>query len=91
MIINIKNKDYEMASNFPGIDIRVRMTSRKFDIKKKVFHFGITISRGFIKNINIFLKETNKAGFMRNVSPSYTKKYTEVDYIWLNFIPCFEG
>jgi hypothetical protein len=34
-VINIKNKDYEMASYFLAIDIRVIMTSRKSIIKKK--------------------------------------------------------
>ena len=33
--MNLKNKDYEMVSYFLGIDIRVRMTSRKTTIKEK--------------------------------------------------------
>ena len=35
-IINIKNKYDEMVSYFLGIDIRVRMASRKTSVKRKL-------------------------------------------------------
>ena len=47
-IINIKNKYDEMVSYFLGIDIGVRMTSRKTSVKEKVIHFGIPIPRSLL-------------------------------------------
>ena len=44
-IINIKNKYDEMVSYFLGIDIGVRMASRKTSVKEKAIHFGIPSSR----------------------------------------------
>jgi hypothetical protein len=67
-VINIKNKDYDMASYFLGIDIRVRMTSRKDSIKKKVVHFGISSLRSLLKTIKRFLKVTNKAGVVLDIA-----------------------
>ena len=57
-----------MASYFLGIDIRVKMTSRKASIKKKAVHFGIPNLRSFLKTIKRFLKEKNKVGFILDIS-----------------------
>lgn len=38
-VINTKNKDYEIASYFLGVDIGVKMTPREVDVKKKAIHF----------------------------------------------------
>jgi hypothetical protein len=53
-----------MAFYFLGIDIRVRITSRKYSAKKKVVHFGIPSLRNWLKTINGFLKASNKVGFI---------------------------
>ena len=50
-IINIKNKYDEMLSYFLGIDIGVKMASRKTSVKEKVIHFGIPISMTLLKAI----------------------------------------
>ena len=50
-IINIKNKYDEMVSYFLGVDIRVRMASRKTSVKEKAIHFGIPSSRSLLKAI----------------------------------------
>ena len=50
-----------MVSYFLGIDIGVRMTSRKAGVKKKAVHFGIPRLRSLLKTIKRFLKATNKA------------------------------
>ena len=50
-IINIKNKYDEMVSYFLGIDIGVRMKSRKISFKEKAIHFGIPSSRSLLKAI----------------------------------------
>jgi hypothetical protein len=60
-VINIKKTYYDMNSYFLGIDIRVRMTSRKISIKKKVVHFGIPRLRRLLKTIKAFLKEEKKS------------------------------
>jgi hypothetical protein len=57
-----------MSFYFLGIDIRVRMESRKASVKKKVVHFGILRSRTFLKTIKRFLKVTNKARFILDIS-----------------------
>jgi len=44
--MNIKEKDYEMASYFFGIDIRIIMASRKSGVNKKVVHFVIPSKLG---------------------------------------------
>ena len=49
--INIKNKYDEMVSYFVGIDIGVRMASRKTSVKEKAIHFGIPSSRSLLKAI----------------------------------------
>ena len=67
-IINIKNKYDEMVSYFLGIDIGVKMTSRKINIEKKTIHFCLQIPRIFPRDIEIFLKETNKVGVILNIS-----------------------
>jgi hypothetical protein len=61
-----------MASYFLGIDIRVRMESRKASVKKKVVHFGILNSRSFLKTIKRFLKVTNKARFILDISKRFS-------------------
>ena len=50
-IINIKNKYDEMVSYFIGIDIGVRMASRKTNVKEKAIHFSIPNSRSLLKSI----------------------------------------
>ena len=50
-IINIKKKYDEMVSYFLGIDIRVRMASRKTSVKEKDIHFGTPSSRSLLKAI----------------------------------------
>jgi hypothetical protein len=57
-----------MASYFLGIDIRVRMTSRNVDVKKKIVHFSKPRSRSLLKTIKIFLKEKNKAGVILDIA-----------------------
>jgi hypothetical protein len=74
-----------VASYFLGIDIRVRMTSRKADIKKKSLHFGIPSLRSLLKTINRFLKETNKAGVILDIA----KRLFHVDFFLK--IPMQEG
>jgi hypothetical protein len=44
-----KDKYYEMVAYFLGIDIGVRMTSRKYGVEKKDIHFSIKIPRIFPK------------------------------------------
>ena len=46
-----KNKYDEMVSYFLGIDIGVRMASRKTSVKEKAIHFGIPSSRSLHKAI----------------------------------------
>ena len=67
-IINIKNKYDEMVSYFLGIYIGVRMASRKTSVKDKVIHFGIPRFRSLLKAIQGFLKETDKARVIMNIS-----------------------
>jgi hypothetical protein len=67
-VINIKNKNDEMASYFLDINIRVIMTSRKSGVKNKYVHFGILVSRSLLKTINRFLKATHKAGVILDIS-----------------------
>ena len=50
-VINIKNKDDETVSHFLGIDVGVRMTSRKTSVNEKSIHFGILGSRSLLKAI----------------------------------------
>jgi hypothetical protein len=57
-----------MASYFLGIDIRIRMTSRKSGVNKKVVHFGIPSSRSLLKTIKRFLKVTNKARLILDIA-----------------------
>jgi hypothetical protein len=57
-----------MASLFLGIDIRIRMASRKSGVNKKVVHFGIPSSGSLLKTINRFLKETNKARVILDIA-----------------------
>jgi hypothetical protein len=68
IVINITNKNYYMASYFLGIDIRVRITSRKTNVKKKVVHFGIPNSRRLLRTINRFIKVKNKARVIQDIS-----------------------
>jgi hypothetical protein len=57
-----------MASYFLGIDIRIRIASRKSNVKKKVVHFGIPSSRSLLKTIKTFLKVTNKARVIMDIA-----------------------
>jgi hypothetical protein len=57
-----------MASYFIGIDIRIRMAPRKFDVNKKAVHFGIPSSGNLLKNIKRFLKATNKARVIMDIA-----------------------
>jgi adenylate kinase family enzyme len=57
-----------MDSYFIGIDNRVRMASRKADVKKKVVYFGIPRSMSLLKTIKRFIKETNKARVIMYIS-----------------------
>jgi hypothetical protein len=57
-----------MASYFLGIYIRLRMTSRKSGVNKKVLHFGIPSWGSLLKTINIFLKEKNKAKVILDIA-----------------------
>jgi hypothetical protein len=56
-----------MDSYFLGIYIRVIMTSRKVDIKKKYIHFSISSSRSLLKTIKRFLKAENKAKVIMDI------------------------
>jgi hypothetical protein len=49
--MNIKDKDYEMDSEFHCIYIGIIMTYRKYGVNKKVVDFGIPSSRSFLKII----------------------------------------
>jgi hypothetical protein len=57
-----------MDSFFLGIDIRIRMASRKSGVNKKAVHFGIPSSRSLLKTISRFLKETNKARVILDIA-----------------------
>ena len=57
-IINIKNKYDEIVSYFLGIDIGVRMTSRKTSVQEKAIHFGIPRSRSLLKAIVVISQIT---------------------------------
>ena len=57
-----------MNSCFLGIDIRIKMTSRKSCVNKKDVHFGIPRSRSLLKTIKIFLKVKNKARVILDIS-----------------------
>jgi hypothetical protein len=57
-----------MASYFLGIDIRVRMESRKFGVKKKDVHFGIPSSGSLLKTIKRFLKVEKKARVILDIA-----------------------
>jgi hypothetical protein len=57
-----------MASYFIGIDNRVKITSRKSGVNKKMIYFGIPSSRSLLKTIKRFLKVKNKAGVILDIS-----------------------
>ena len=67
-IIDIKNKYDEIVTYFLGIDIGVRMTSRKTGVKEKAIHFGISGSRSLLKAMQGFLKATDRAGVILNIA-----------------------
>jgi hypothetical protein len=56
-----------MASYFLGIYFRIKKTSRKPSVKKKVSHFGIPSSGSSLKTIKTFLKEKNKSRFILDI------------------------
>lgn len=49
-----------------GLDIGVRMTSRKVCVKKKTIHYSIPNMRGLLMAINIFLKVVRKVKVILN-------------------------
>ena len=51
-----------MVFYFLGIEIGVRMESRKNNVKEKAIHFGIPSSRILLNTIDRFIKVINKAG-----------------------------
>ena len=57
-----------MIFYFLGIDIRIIKTSRKYNVKKKVVHFGIPSSRRFLNTIKRFLKVENKAEVILDIA-----------------------
>ena len=50
-IIKIKNNDDDIVSYFLGIDIGVKMASRKTSIKEKYIQFDIPSSRSLLNSI----------------------------------------
>jgi hypothetical protein len=84
-VINIKKKYCEMVIYFLGRDIRVRMTSRKVGFKKKAIHFIIPNPRILLKAIKIFLKATNKARVILNI----TRRFFHAN-LFLNKSPCMK-
>jgi hypothetical protein len=74
-----------MDSYFLGINIRVRMTSRKYGIKKKALHFGIPRSRSLLKTIKRFLNASNKARVILDI----VRRLFHVDFFLQ--IPMQEG
>ena len=66
-VIDIDNEDDEMVSYFLGIDILVKMASRKTSVKEKSFHFGIPRSRSLLNTKERFLKGKYKDGFILNI------------------------
>jgi hypothetical protein len=64
-----------MASYFLGIDIRIRMASRESGVNKKVVHFGIPSSGSLLKTIKRFLKVTNKARVIMDISRRFFHVY----------------
>jgi hypothetical protein len=67
-VINIENKDYEMTYYFLVIEIRIRMTSRKASVKRKVVHFDVPNSGSLLETIKRFLKATNKARVLLDIA-----------------------
>jgi hypothetical protein len=51
-----------------GIDIWVKIASRKERVKKKSIHFGIPISRSLINTIKRFLKAKRKVGVILDIA-----------------------
>ena len=74
-----------MASYFLGIDIRIRMASRKSSGNKKDIHFGIPSSGSLLDTIKRFLKEKNKARVIMDIA----KRLFHEDFILK--IPMQEG
>jgi hypothetical protein len=84
-VIKLNKKYYEMASYFLGIDIGVRMMSRKIDVKKKTINFSIPGLRSLLKTIERFLKATYKTGVTLNIA----RRLFHVDFFLQ--IPMQEG
>jgi hypothetical protein len=55
--------------------MRVKMTSRKSSVKKKVFHFGIPRSRSLLKTIKRFLQEENNDRVILDISKRFFHIY----------------
>jgi hypothetical protein len=56
-----------MTSYFIGIDIRVGITSKKTDVKKKCVYFFLPSSRSLLKTVERLLKVAYKAGVILNI------------------------
>jgi hypothetical protein len=69
---------YDMITYFLGIIIRVKMTSKKFSVKKKSMHFSIPRSRSLLNSIEIFIKVTNIARVIQNI----TRILSHVNLFW---------
>jgi hypothetical protein len=57
-----------MDSYFIGIDIRIRITSRKSSGYKKSIQFGIPRSGSLLETIKIFLEAKNKARIIFDIA-----------------------
>jgi hypothetical protein len=64
----MKDKDYDMASYFVGIDIRIRMAYRESSGNKKAIHFGIPSSGSLLETIKRFLEATHKARVILDIA-----------------------
>ena len=66
-VINIKNKNDEVVTQFLDINISTRMASRNFIIQKKAIYFSIPSPRVYLKAIDKYIKETKKDKFILNI------------------------
>jgi hypothetical protein len=67
-IININKKYHGVLKFSLGINIRVKITSRKFSVKKKTIHFSIPSLRGFLKAIERFFKVEKRDVIILNIA-----------------------
>ena len=59
-IINIKNKYDEMVSYFLGIDIGIRMASRKTSVKEKAIHLAYQALGACLRPYKDFLRRQTR-------------------------------